>query len=65
MRAQAEIEARLAKLSKDFDKYGRKPADTFSNAPRALMQTYMESEEAVLKWVLGIGQHAPKETKKS
>ena len=52
-KTKAEIEARLAEVKKEFDKYGRKPATVFENAPRALMQAHYEATESVLKWALG------------
>ena len=53
MRSIAEIKAEREAVKKVYDKYGRTPATLFANAPRALMQTGMESYEQALRWVLG------------
>lgn len=55
LRSEAEIRAKLEETTKEYDEYGREPAQIFSNAPRALMQVEMEVKERILKWVCGEG----------
>jgi len=47
-----EIAAQLCKIESD-ERLHYPPADVFSNAPLALIQTQLETEQRVLRWILG------------
>ena len=51
MKTKEEIQAKLEELQKD-ERVSYPPADVFSNAPLALIQTELESMIKALKWVL-------------
>ena len=59
MRSEKEIRDLAAKLKKEFDSYGRKPARVDINAPRALIQTQMEAQERLLNWILNPEKERP------
>ena len=52
MKTEGEIRARIKELESD-ERHSYKPADVFSNAPLALIQTSINSELSGLYFALG------------
>jgi len=52
LRSVEEIEAKIAEIKSD-ERMSYPAATVFANAPLALIQTGMENQLAILKWVLG------------
>lgn len=51
MKTAEEIEAMLLKVTSD-ERLSYEPANVFSNAPLALIQTDLEARKHILEWVL-------------
>ena len=51
MKSKKEIETKLKEYQSD-ERLSYKPADVFSNAPLALIQTDLEARVQILKWIL-------------